>query len=173
MLINAKLDVSICDISGKNILHLLCKDSFNDEQQPKILDDSTNTDDVCGKQGRENVTKSLDEIGVYRRMKLDKLLELVDRLVVHFNMDVNLKDQAEFTPLMYACEQSSLELIELLCKHGANVNVCNSEGISCLLLAILHSSPKVVDFLLRHGFDLNCANPNISFITDAAYLNDT
>jgi ankyrin repeat protein len=46
------------------------------------------------------------------------------------------------------------------------------KGINSMLLAIVNSLPKLVNFLLKNGFDIKVAAPNISYITDSAYLNE-
>lgn len=87
-------------------------------------------------------------------------------------MDPNEKDLTDVTPFMYACEHENLELIQTLIDHKANINILNNDGVTCMLLAIINSCPKVVKILLDNGFDLKNRNPNCSYITDAAYLND-
>lgn len=172
---NSKLDVNIADISGKNILHLLCKDSYNEEYDTRLNDEDSGRDNPGPQaaQPKENTAKSLEEIIEYKKRKQENLIRIVHRLLDEFKMVVNIKDQAEFTPLMYACEHTNIDLIKKLLAFNADLNECNSEGISCLLLGILNSSPQVVDFLIQNGFKLKNTDENISYITDAAYLNDT
>lgn len=138
LLIDSKLDAAVQDISGKNILHLVCKDPI------------------------ENSSQELEA----------RLVVLVEKLVKELKMDVDCKDYAGFTPLMFACEHGNLSLIKKLIELGANVNYTNNEGLNALLLAIVNSLPDVVRFLLASGFDVKSANKNISYITDSAYLNE-
>ena len=147
LLLDLKIDVNVRDVSGKNILHLLCKDSIESLSY-------------------DNETKE------ERQEKQARLIGLVERLLLEFKMDPNCKDMAEFTPIMFASEHGDLELIEKLIEHSADVNATNNEGINSLLLAIVNSLPRLVEFLLKKGFDVKVSAPNISYITDSAYLNE-
>lgn len=139
LLLDKKVDVNIKDISGKNILHLMCKET------------TAETED-----------------------KEKSVARVVCRLIDEFGMDVNEKDDSEFTPLMYACEHENLDLVDELVKRGALIDYTNSEGINAFLLAIINSCPRVVQKLISAGFNLQAsgASLNCSYITDAAYLND-
>ncbi|CAF0714986.1 unnamed protein product [Brachionus calyciflorus] len=148
LLLDNKIDVNIKDISGKNILHLLCKDSYDDTYS--LVNDT--------EEKSQNKNK--------------EFINLINRLLIDFQMDPNEKDSSDFTPLMYACEHENLDLIQILIDYKANINIINSEGITCMLLAIINSCPKVVKFLLSNGFDLNIKHVNCSYITDASYLSD-
>jgi ankyrin repeat protein len=144
MLIDNKIDVKVKDISGKNILHLLCKESPDDS---KISDN---------------------------KEKSAKLVSLVNRLIDELGLDPDEKDSNEFTAFMYACEHQNLDLIQTLIDHKANLNYTSSEGINAMLLAIVNSCSKVVKKLIDSGFDLvgTSKSINCSYVTDAAYLND-
>jgi ankyrin repeat protein len=165
MLIENKCDVSVTDISGKNILHLLCKDSLDEDYTPNASNFSIN-------EGTNNQNES--EQNISKQEQNQNLIKLVNKLIVEMKMDPNLIDLADFTSLMYACEQENLDLIQILIDNGANVNFMNKDGVTCMILAIVNSCSKVVKLLLKCGFDLhkNLSN-NFSYITDAAYLNDT
>lgn len=149
MLLDNKVDVKIKDISGKNILHLLCKDSYDDNNY-LIENDSI----------EKSEEKNLE------------FIKLINRLLDEFQLDPNETDLSDFTPLMYACEHENLDLIKTLVDHKANINILNSEGLTCMLLAIINTCPKVVNYLLKIGFNLNIKHSNCSYLTDAAYLND-
>lgn len=147
-----KLDVFVKDVSGKTILHLLCKDSYEDYSAESCS--SLNEPPTPGSENKKNISK------------------FVQRLLDEYKMNVDDVDTAEFTPLMYACEQENIDLVQTLLDHGANVNVMNKEGVTCMLLAIVNSCPKVVNLLIKSGFDVKNARGNCSYVTDAAYLND-
>ena len=101
-----------------------------------------------------------------------QLIEIITKLIVRFKMSPNSKDSVGFTPLMYACEYGNIELINLLIKHGADINMCSDEGITCMLLAIVNANVDVVKCLIKNGFNLTHQNVQSSYLTDAAYLND-
>ncbi|RNA05881.1 ankyrin repeat [Brachionus plicatilis] len=146
LLIKNNVNVLVKDVSGKNILHLLCKDN-----------------DQSGLQMETEMERQNHEE--------KKFFKLITMLLEEYKMDCNETDLSACTPFMYACEQQNLELLKILLDHKANLNLINSEGVTCMVLAIINSCPKVVDFLLKNGFDLNTRHPNCSYVTDAAYLN--
>ncbi len=159
MLIDKKIDVNIKDISGKNILHLLCKDSI-DENTPA---------------GSGDAPTSQEQKQAELAAKSQKLVKLVRRLVLDLKMNVNERDANEFTPFMYACEHENLELIDTLIELQADIEYTSGEGINGMLLSIVNSCPKVARKLIASGFNVktsNSASLNCSYITDAAYLND-
>lgn len=63
LLLDSKLDPTVQDISGKNIVHLLCKDPF------------------------ESSSEELES----------EFIQLVERLIKEFKIDINSKDFTEFT----------------------------------------------------------------------------
>ena len=160
LLINSKVDVTTKDISGKNILHLLCKDSIEDEDLTYISEANL----------AEPKTTNL-EISEKRETQ-KKFIEIVHRLLHEFKLDPNLLDSSEFSPIMYACENANIELIKKLMEFKGDTNFTNNEGINCMVLAIVNSVSSVVKFLLNNGFDIKMSSPNISYITDASYLNE-
>ncbi len=167
MLIDKHIDVNIKDISGKNILHLLCKDSL-DENTPSggYSDSGAAQAEAGGSQEQRDAELAL---------KNQKLIKLVRRLVVDLKMNIDEKDANEFTPFMYACEHENLELIQALIDLKADIEYTSSEGINGMLLSIVNSCPKVARKLISAGFNVKTSNSaalNCSYITDAAYLND-
>lgn len=66
--------------------------------------------------------------------------------------DVNVRDREGQTPLLVTGEDS-LEIIDLLIDHGADVNARNKYGGTALMGAVWNI--KVVETLLRHGADVN------------------
>lgn len=148
-LLNLKVDVNVMDISGKNVLMLLCKDAV------------------------DNVSYLENDSKVDKKEKEKKLVVLVERLLKEFKVDPNCKDVADFTPVMFASEHGHMELMQKLIDYKADVNMANGEGINSLLLAIVNSLPKTVAYLLKNGFDVKKSAASISYLTDSAYLNET
>ena len=70
LLLDSKLDPSVKDISGKNILHLLCKDPLE-----------------CS----SSINEELES----------KFIQLVERLIKEFKIDINSKDLTEFTYVLF------------------------------------------------------------------------
>jgi ankyrin repeat protein len=70
--------------------------------------------------------------------------------------NVNAVTRVEaLTPLYMACQSGSTSMIELLLKHGADVNQANSLGTTPLMIASASGSAEVVKVLLDHGADAN------------------
>jgi len=59
------------------------------------------------------------------------------------------------TPLYMASESGSAPMVELLLKHGANVNQADGLGTTPLMMAAASGNAAVVKALLDHGADVN------------------
>jgi len=59
------------------------------------------------------------------------------------------------SPLMYAVQEESIPIIELLIDYGADINFMLHGGISPLIRAIQKNSLPIVELLLRHGAKVN------------------
>ena len=59
------------------------------------------------------------------------------------------------TPLMYACMNGSVEIVDYLVRHGAQINIGDDEGTTPLMYAITGSNIGCVEYLLKHGVDVN------------------
>lgn len=161
MLIENKIDVNVKDISGKNILHLLCKDQAEDFS-------------IIKSESEVNLSeKQLNSDGTDTLSMKKKYLNFINRLLTEFKMNSNEKDTSDFTPLMYACEHNNLDLVKLLHESNGDLHGSNREHVTCMLLAVVNSCPLVVDYLIKNGFDVKTnTGQNVSYLTDAAYLND-
>src|SRR6267378_4981357 len=67
--------------------------------------------------------------------------------------DVNLKDQKETTPLMYAAAFGSLDAMKILVEAGADVNAKNALSVSSLLWCA--GDLEKVRLLVSKGADVN------------------
>lgn len=75
--------------------------------------------------------------------------------------DVNSKDIAGQTALMYASEQGRLEVVKYLVENGADVNA-QSGGHgrgTALIYASAANRITVMEYLLEHGADINATTP--------------
>ena len=54
--------------------------------------------------------------------------------------------------LRFRCDN---ELIDLLIEHGADVNACDSEGVSVFEYAITYNNLAFVEFMIGSGIDVN------------------
>ena len=81
-------------------------------------------------------------------------LRMINRLI-QLGVDPSSRDCFGNTPLHYALQYKSSELVRLLIEAGANVNCINHEGIGPLREALLTRPVDVesVELLLRAGAD--------------------
>lgn len=77
-------------------------------------------------------------------------------IFIEAGVDVNLRNQFGWTPLMVTTFLGSEESATLLITHGANVSVCDNRGYTPLHWAAQRGYAKVADLLLQRG-----AYPNV------------
>jgi ankyrin repeat protein len=78
-------------------------------------------------------------------------------LAMTHNADVDSKDNAGRTPLMYACDQANKEMVEALLNISASVNICDKEGKTPVIIAVSagwFEHPEIVQLLLDRGADI-------------------
>lgn len=88
--------------------------------------------------------------------KKDLTLEKLENFLRKFKGNINSHNGIYGkTPLMIICNKnSSLELIKLMIKYGADVNVTDYSGMNCLFYLFLSKNcvdPKVVEYLMSEG----------------------
>ena len=66
---------------------------------------------------------------------------------------------SHLTPLMLACMNGCIEMVECLIKHGAKIDVINSVGNTCLHLAAANNQVRIRILLLR-----SVETPNIIYM---------
>ncbi len=87
---------------------------------------------------------------------------------------INSKDQSGLTPLMFACEEENLEIINLLLSSGADIETTNDDHETPLLFSVMGRNAKITATLLEHGASLSAKNnddENALFI--ACYMDQT
>ena len=60
-----------------------------------------------------------------------------------------------YTLLMLAAQNGHVQIVELLLKRGAHINLQNSRGNTALSSAANHGRERMVDVLLQHGAEMN------------------
>mmetsp|Transcript_27152 Transcript_27152/g.56530 ORF Transcript_27152/g.56530 Transcript_27152/m.56530 type:complete len:949 (-) Transcript_27152:246-3092(-) len=89
--------------------------------------------------------------------------KLVQKLLKEENMDVNVRDWDELTPLIPAASAGHLDVVKLLLKEGADVNAKDKDGITALMEASIMGHVKVVDFLMKEGAEVDApANSGVT-----------
>ena len=76
------------------------------------------------------------------------------------------------TALHFACEKGDEQVIELLVRHGADVNVCDADGFTPLQLAAIQGNMSVVKKLVKLKADVNLTTTDGKDAADYAHLNE-
>lgn len=63
-------------------------------------------------------------------------------------------------PLIYAIQESTPEIAQVLLEYKANPNLVGESGAPPLMIAIAHADYQVVPMLLEYGADANCRDLN-------------
>jgi len=71
-----------------------------------------------------------------------------------------LKDGFKLNVLHLAAENGDLDIVKLLVKHGADINVVDSDGNTPLALTAFKGWLEIVHFLIENGADVNIKNDN-------------
>lgn len=75
--------------------------------------------------------------------------------------DINVRDSAGNTALLWACRRGDEHATRLLLRKGADPNIPNHcYGRTPLMAACVHPSLPCIQLLLDHGADLNAQTPN-------------
>lgn len=80
---------------------------------------------------------------------------------INSGKDINSKDAAGQTALMYASESGQLDVVKYLVENGAAVNA-QSNGYgngTALIYASTNDRIAVMEYLLEHGADVNATTP--------------
>ncbi len=66
-----------------------------------------------------------------------------------------LHERGGLTPLLYAARENCRECVEILLKHGADVNKADPTGVSALVFALMNSNWDIAKRLVEAGADVN------------------
>ena len=126
------------DASGRTALHMAAGKGY--AAVAKVL--LENNADV-------NATFRAQKFSALHAACSNNRIDVAALLLAH-HADVNASADGE-TPLLYAAEKGSPELVELLLASGANTKVKSKAGLTPLTLAKSNIRKGVVDVLVRHG----------------------
>ncbi|HES76783.1 MAG TPA: ankyrin repeat domain-containing protein [bacterium] len=84
-------------------------------------------------------------------MQVKTLLETGD-------VDVNVIDSFQTSPLMMAVDNKHLAVAEFLLQHGADIHLDNKYGYTPLMQAVMRNDPKMVNMLLDKGAKIDQKN---------------
>ncbi|HSF18322.1 MAG TPA: TonB family protein [Vicinamibacteria bacterium] len=88
-----------------------------------------------------------------RREVRDGRYDAAERLLENPAVDPNAADEDGFTPLMYAARSNRPELVNLLTRAGAALNLQNNEGETALIVAVRRGRVDAARLLLMAGSD--------------------
>lgn len=82
------------------------------------------------------------------------------KLVANFDsIDINVKNRAGVSALMYACSSGWQKIVEFLIDHGADIELKDNEnGATPLFFAVRFNRVNVVKFLLSHNANKDIIN---------------
>jgi ankyrin repeat protein len=71
-----------------------------------------------------------------------------------------LQVDRRFTPLMRACKEGRLDIVEELLTLGVDIAVTNADGCNALWLACYNGSHAIIERLIAAGIDIDLQNGN-------------
>jgi ankyrin repeat protein len=84
-----------------------------------------------------------------------------------------MKDADQCTALMYAVALDSLDTLEVLCQHGADVNTVAKSNITPLMMVVGGKSLQMASYLIKTGADVNADdNSGNTALIEAAKVNN-
>jgi hypothetical protein len=117
-------------------------------------------------------TKQLHAM-LYARIEKHDLSSISEILKIAPSL-INSKDQSGSSPLMLACEDDNLEMVNLLLSSDADTEIANKDQETPLIWSVMGKNKKITAALLEHGASIsaqNNHNENALFI--ACYMDQT
>ena len=108
--------------------------------------------------------QSLKARGASSDAKMDFLIAILKenpaevKQMLAAGLDVNACDVKGNTPLIYAVNGSTIQVIKILIVHGAQVNARGEDGTTALIDAVHRNDAKIVKLLLDSGAEVNTRN---------------
>lgn len=173
LLIEKGADVNILDKNGDPVIHWAAY--FGQEELTQLLlDHNAKTDlssihsdgvmQVALKEWKSNIVATLMVNGVSTVLVSasgKKLIDAVKTQKIQFlqntltKVSTNTLDASGTPLLVIAAEQGHLDIVKVLLKKGADINIMNPTGHTALNRSIYFEKQEVVDFLLDQGADVN------------------
>jgi ankyrin repeat protein len=156
-LIHNKIDVH--SINNLNISPFDCAIIKGKKILTLLLENSNNSDIAFNVPNSKNETPLITIIKSKNYSLKEK--ENIISMLIAKGANVNFIDEKDMTPLIYAIQEKSLSLVQMLVKNGANVNHCNPSD-SCktiLKYAIDSNQYEIVKYLVQCNANINFDNP--------------
>lgn len=90
---------------------------------------------------------------VFSASKIGDLREI--KKLIYLGHDLNVKDQFDYTPLIYAASNGYIDCVEFLVEYGLSVHDKILDGRTAIHFAAENGENKVISFLLEQGVDIN------------------
>jgi ankyrin repeat protein len=88
--------------------------------------------------------------------------------MLEFGCSPNGSHSGYYPPLIIASKEDDIPMVELLLKHGADVNATGYEISTALLWSVVNHNIELINLLLSHGADVNAGNLHGTTILDFA-----
>ena len=86
-------------------------------------------------------------------------LEVIKK-ILHFDIDIDNKNDFGNTPLMIAVENNNQDIVKLLLEAKAKINIENNDRYNALFFAIQNNDQSMADLLINAGADIESKGPN-------------
>lgn len=126
-----------------------------DDNVSKKDDNVSKEDDNVSKED-DNVSKITLQHDILKICKAGTPEEVSQ--AINAGISLTVRNKIGATPLMFAAQKNSQEIIDILIHAGAEINAQDSNGNTALIYAASSNDEYVVDALLDAGADKNIAN---------------
>lgn len=152
ILIQNNFDLNITDKSNRSLLMHSCLTSGNDIFDLLIEKNNIHHNDKLMNTALHYAVKFYGMKNLTQNMyKVEKLID--------YGADINQRNFFNQTPLIFACIYNNVEIVELLCKKGADTNICNGWGdFTPLMFCARMNNLEVLKILIEKGADTNLKN---------------
>ena len=99
------------------------------------------------------MTLQRDILKICRSGSVEDLTQAVDA-----GVNLNLRNKNSASPLMFAAQSNTSEIIDILIKAGAEINAQDNSGNTALIYAASYNTDDVVNALLDAGADMETVN---------------
>jgi ankyrin repeat protein len=126
-----------------------------------LASDKEETPDTLDIKGADQFPQRLEDAGPLSELDKNLILsaykgQLADvKTYIEKGADVNVQDQKQRTPLIFAASAGHTPVVEYLIEAGADVDMRDKDGQSALLYASKRGFNETVALLLDKGADVN------------------
>ena len=121
--------------------------------QPNVFINGQSIADKVREEGREDICRLLEQLNVLNTIQKQKEEE----------QQLQQLQQLQFSgrlaiSIIEAANKGNIEVVKLLLKENADVNIQDKNGVTALMLASLNGHTHVVELLLKENADVNIKN---------------